>query len=277
MFEHYIYAPFFNILVGLYLVLARLSPELADMGIAVIIFSIIIQILLFPLRLAGEKSEEEKKKISDQVTTAKRLYSHEPIRLRAEIKTIMRGNARTVIATTANLLIGLAIILMLYRIFTTGLEGADFYLLYDFMPRPDHINLMFLGKYDLSHTNATLNIIQSIMIFVVEVLSALRSPFPVSRKDKMLLQIVLPIGSFIIFMFLPSGKKIFVITSLVFSAVYQSIKLLQEWGQKLVDKYTPRPSVEPQGLTLTEVPTPTLSKAEGEGRSDPTGTNKVLQ
>jgi membrane protein insertase Oxa1/YidC/SpoIIIJ len=244
MFEHYIYQPFFNILVGLYEILGNLSPALADMGIAVIIFSIIIQVLLFPLRLASERSEEEKKKIVDRVNEAKQLYAHEPIRLRTEIKNIMRSNTRSVIATTANLAIGLAIILMLYRIFTTGLEGADFYLLYDFMPVPDHINLMFLGKYDLSRTNATLNFIQSIMIFVVEVLVALRSPVALSHKDKALLQIVLPLGSFVIFMFLPAGKKIFMITTLAFSAVYNAIKLLQEWGQKLVDKYAPKPSVE---------------------------------
>ena len=248
MFEQYIYQPFFNILVGLYEILGAISPDLADMGIAVIIFSIIIQVLLFPLRLAGEKSEEEKKKITDRVVEARRIYSHEPIRLRAEIKTIMRSNAKEIIATTANLLIGLAIIIMLYRIFTTGLEGADFYLLYDFVPRPDHINLMFLGKYDLSRTNATLNIIQSIMIFVVEVLVALRSPVPLSRKDKALLQIVLPIGSFIIFMFLPSGKKIFMITTLAFSAIYNSIKLLQEWAQKIIVKYAPKPPVEPPSI-----------------------------
>lgn len=261
MFEHYIYQPFFNILVGLYEILGRISPDLADMGIAVIIFSIIIQIILFPLRLAGERSEEEKKKISDQVAEASRIYSHEPIRLRAEIKSIMRSNLRSVLATTANLLISLAIIVMLYRIFTTGLEGADFYLLYDFIPTPSHINLMFLGKYDLSVTNATLNIIQSIMIFIVEVLAALRSPVPLTRKDKALLQIVLPIGSFIIFMFLPAGKKIFMITTLAFSAIYSAIKLMQEWSQKIIDRMTPKPPVETlpvaQGPTLTVEPNPT--------------------
>lgn len=281
MFETYVYQPLFNILVGLYEILGKISPEFADMGIAVIIFSIFIQILLFPLRLAGERSEEEKKKITDKVAEANRIYAHEPIKLREEIKLIMRANLRSVMATTAELLIGIALIVMLYRIFTTGLEGADFYLLYDFIPRPDHINLMFLGKYDLSRTNSTLNIIQSVMIFIVEVLAALRSPVALSRKEKTLLQLVLPIGSYIIFMFLPSGKKIFVITSLVFSAVYASIKLLQEWGQKLMEKYTPKPlhiesdnsremppdakqsgrpieldSVPPQGQTLTVEPNP---------------------
>lgn len=247
MFEIYIYQPFFNILVGLYEILGRISPEFADMGIAVVIFSIIIRIILFPLTIAGEKSEEEKKKISDRVIELKRIYSHEPIRMNAEIKTVMRGSYKEVIATTANLLIQLAIILMLYRIFTTGLEGADFYLLYDFVPRPDHINLMFLGKYDLSVTNSTLNLVQSFMIFLVELLGALRSPYPLTKKEKVLMQVVLPIGSYLIFMFLPSGKKVFVITSLIFSAVYQSIKLLGEWGQKLIEKYTPKSPVEPDG------------------------------
>jgi membrane protein insertase Oxa1/YidC/SpoIIIJ len=254
MFERYIYQPFFNILVGLYEILGRISPELADMGIAVIIFSIILQLLLFPLRLAGEKSEEEKKKIVARIDEAKRIYSHEPIRLKAEIRSIMRSNAKEVIATSANLLIGIGIILMLYRIFTTGLEGADFHLLYDFMPHPDHINLLFLGKYDLSHTNTTLNLIQSFMIFLVEVLSALRSPFPISRKDKALLQIVLPLGSFVIFMFLPSGKKIFMITSLTFSAIYQSFKLLQEWSQRFIDRMTPKPPIETPALPTPDIP-----------------------
>jgi membrane protein insertase Oxa1/YidC/SpoIIIJ len=254
MFERYIYQPFFNILVGLYEILGSISPDLADMGIAVIIFSIIVQLLLFPLRLAAERSEEEKKKIIARIEDAKRIYSHEPIRLRAEIKAIMRANSKEVIATSANLLIGVGIILMLYRLFTTGLEGADFHLLYDFMPHPDHINLMFLGKYDLSHTNATLNLIQSFMIFLVEVLAALRSPFPISRKDKALLQIVLPLASFVIFMFLPSGKKIFMITSLTFSAIYQSFKLLQEWSQKLIDRMTPKPPVEVPVLPTPDIP-----------------------
>lgn len=254
MFERYIYQPFFNILVGLYELLGSISPGLADMGIAVVIFSIIVQLILFPLRLAGERSEEEKKRILARVNEAKRIYSHEPIRLKEEIKFIMRSNVKEVIATSVNLLIGIAIILMLYRIFTTGLEGADFYLLYDFIPHPGHINLLFLGKYDLSHTNFTLNLIQSLMIFVVEVLAALRSPFPISRKDKALLQIVLPVSSFVIFMFLPSGKKVFMITSLAFSAIYSSFRLLQEWSQKLIERMTPKAPVI-SSETSQEIPT----------------------
>jgi len=239
MFEHYIYQPFFNILVGLYWTLGQISPEFQDMGIAVILFAVVVKILLFPLTLAGERNEEERRRVVNEVETLKHDFASEPIRLRAEIKRVMHSNFRMVLAATANLLIQLGIILMLYRIFTTGLEGADFYLLYDFMPHPEHINLMFLGKYDLAHTNATLNLLQSVMIFVVEFLIALRSPFPVGRRDVILLQVVLPLGSYLVFLLLPAGKKLFVITSLCFSALYHSFRLFQSWVAKLIERFQP--------------------------------------
>lgn len=239
MFEHYIYQPFFNILVWLYWFLGTINPDLADMGVAVIVFSIVVQIILFPLRLAGERSEDEKKAIVDKFDALNVQYAHEPIKQREEIKKLMRGNARTVVSTTINLLIQIGLVLMLYRIFTTGLEGADFYLLYPFVPRVDHINLMFLGKYDLSHTNATLNLLQSAMIFLVEMLGAIRTTSIIRKKDIALMQLILPLGSYIIFMFLPSGKKLFVITALAFSAVYNVIKIIQETFEKLMAKMSP--------------------------------------
>lgn len=253
MFETYIYAPFFNILVGIYWVLGRISPDFADMGIAVIIFSLVIRVILFPLTIAGERSEEEKRKIVAKVNELKQTFSHDPVRLKEEIKLVMRSNVRSVIATTVNLVIQGLIIILLYRIFTTGLEGADFHLLYDFMPNITYVNLMFLGKYDLSHTNATLNLIQSVMIFVVEILIALRSPFPLSRRDKALMQVILPVGSYLIFMFLPAGKKLFVISSLAFSALYNSLRLLQDLGRKLSERFSPPPI--PTSTTPTDLVT----------------------
>lgn len=239
MFEHYLYQPFFNLLVGLYWGLERFSPSLGDMGIAVIVFSLVIRVFLLPLTLASERSEKEKRLISEKVNALKKTYSHDPITLKVEIRRIMRANSRIVLATTFNLIIQLIIILMLYRIFTTGLEGRDYHLLYNFMPQVSHVNLLFLGKYDLSHTNSTLNLIQSFMIFVVELLIALRSVLPVSRRDIFMMQFILPIGSYLIFMLMPAGKKVFIITSLAFSAVYNSARLLQTLIRRFIARFQP--------------------------------------
>ncbi len=242
MFIKYFYQPFFNILVGIYWLLGQISPSLADMGIAVIIFALIIRFLTFPLTLAGERSEEEKHKILKQIEEIKGRYSHDPIRQKQLIRQVMHRNKRVVISTTLNLLIQLGIVLMLYRIFTTGLEGRDYHLLYRFMPHLNHVNLIFLGKYDLSRPNPTLNLIQSILIFLVEILIALRSPVTLARKHIWLMQLVLPLGSYLAFMFLPAGKKIFIITSLLFSAVYHSFRLAQEQIHHLFDHFNPAPS-----------------------------------
>lgn len=239
MFITYFYQPFFNILVGIYWALSRISPELADMGIAVILFSIIVRFLTLPLTLASERSENEKRSIVKKVKEVESRYSHDPINQKLAVKKILHANKRIVISTTANIIIQLGIIIMLYRIFTTGLEGKDFFLLYDFMPDIRHVNLLFLGRFDLSHTSPTLNIIQSLMIFVVEILIAIRSPFPLAKKDIALTQVVLPIGSYIIFMFMPAGKKIFIITSLIFSAMYSIFRIVQSWTKALAAKFAP--------------------------------------
>ena len=174
----------------------------------------------------------------------------------------MRDNFRVVFSTTFNILLQIGLVLMLYRIFTTGLEGADFYLLYSFIPRVDHINLMFLGKYDLSRTNPTLNLLQSVMIFIVETLTAMRNHSQIRKKDVAILQVVLPIGSYLVFMFLPAGKKLFVITSLAFSAVYDVIKIIQDGLNRLMKRFTP--TVPPPREVHKDVATPTITLTQDQ-------------
>jgi len=223
-FTTYIYAPFFNILVALYWLVGKMFG-VADMGVAVILFALVVRIILLPLDFAGDRSAKEKHDISEKIKELQKTFRHEPIKLKAEMKRVMRSSPGAVISETAMITIQLIIILMLYRIFKTGLEGADLHLLYKFIPAVETpINLMFLGKYDLSQTNATLNLIQSFLIFAIEALHMLFSVKPVSRREFISLAIFLPIVSFFIFMFLPAGKKLFIITSLIFSIGLTLIK-----------------------------------------------------
>lgn len=195
------------------------------MGVAVILFALVVRLILLPLDFAGDRSAKEKHDIAEKIKELEKTYRHEPVRLKAEIKKIMRSSPGAVISETAMITIQLIIILMLYRIFKTGLEGADLHLLYKFMPKVETpINLMFLNRFDLSRTNATLNIIQSFLIFAIEALHMLFSVKPASRREFISLAIFLPVVSFFIFMFLPAGKKLFIITALLFSIAVNLIK-----------------------------------------------------
>jgi len=228
LFTTYIYQPFFNLLVGIYWLLGQTVPQYTDMGNAVILFTIVFRILWIPITISSSRGAKERHDISEKIKEVQKLYAKDPLKEKEAMKKLMKGNRRVVIMSTFNLLFQVMVMLMLYRIFTTGLEGADFHLIYKWMPpHPEHFNLTFLnGRFDLTHPNVTLNLINAGVILVAEVLSGLLSPFPTGRADLLTL-FVLPIGAFTFFAFMPAGKKLFVITTLLFSIGIMLVKAVK--------------------------------------------------
>jgi YidC/Oxa1 family membrane protein insertase len=226
-FIAFIYQPFLNILVFFYWAVSRLSPT-ADMGMAVILLTVIIRILLLPLSLAEDQSEHERRQMHDDLEKAHSHFAADPIRQRQETKQVFHRNRGVVIAEVISLLVQVALSLMLWKMFDTGLKGEDLHLLYPFTPHPPTpYNLVFLGKFDLGHPNLWLNIAQSVMIFIVESLNIITSPYPPRPGEVVRLQLVLPVLSFFIFLALPAGKKLFIITTLAISLVLIIYKFIR--------------------------------------------------
>jgi len=225
IFITFIYQPFFNILVGFYWMLGKVTGEIPDMGIAVIFLTLLIRLLLLPMSLSGQRSEKDRREIAEKIEELDEIYASEPIKLEKGKKKILSKSRGVLITELINLVIQVIVALMLYKIFTTGLEGADLHLIYKFMPEIDlPFNLIFLGKYDLSHTNVTLNLVPSFLIFVLETISGYTSPYFISKNEVVRMQLVLPVVSFLVFMAMPAGKKLFVITSLVVSIILTSYR-----------------------------------------------------
>jgi YidC/Oxa1 family membrane protein insertase len=251
LFITIIYQPFFNILVGFYWVLGQATGGNPDMGIAVILLTLLIRLLLLPMSLSGQRSEHERREISEKLKEVEEIFGSEPIKIEAEKKKILKKSRKVLIAEVINLAIQVTVALMLYKIFTTGLEGADLHLIYPFMPKIDlPFNLIFLGKYDLSHTSITLNLIQSSLIFILETISGYTSVYYISRQEVVRLQLVLPVVSFLVFMGLPAGKKLFVITSLIVSIILTIYKAIK---RKFIE-YKDKKVAEEVALERGEVP-----------------------
>lgn len=225
IFISFIYQPFLNVLVGFYWLLGRFTEGDPDMGIAVILLTLLIRLLLLPLSLVGHRSEKERRQIAQKVKEVETIYAAEPIKREAAKKKILRRSGGVVFGELVTLCIQVMIALMLYKIFRTGLEGEDLHLIYSFMP-DIHLpfNLMFLDSIDLSKTSLRLNLLQSLLIFVLETISLYTSPYPVSRNEVVRMQLVLPVVSFLIFITMPSGKKLFIITTLIVSIVIASVR-----------------------------------------------------
>lgn len=237
VFITFVYQPFFNILVGFYWIIGKLSGDIADMGIAVILLTLLIRLLLLPMSLAGHRSEKEKREIAQKIRDVEEMYASEPIKLEYARKEVLKKSRKVLLAEVINLSIQVTVALMLYKIFASGLGGADLHLIYSFMPEiAQPFNLMFLGKYDLSHSSFTLNFIQSILIFILETIAMYTSAYHVSRNEVVRMQLVLPIVSFVIFIGLPAGKKLFVITSLIVSIIITSYRAITAKFEQYKDK-----------------------------------------
>ena len=243
LFITVIYQPFLNILVGIYWLLGALPMKHPDMGVAVIIFTIVLRILLLPLSLSQERSEQEKHTLQTSAKALEKAYEHQPMLLRSELKKLMQKNRRIVFSEIIDLTIQIIIALMLWRIFARGLTGEDLHYIYSWMPKIEEpFNLVFLGIYDLTHPNLFLNFLQSFLLFILEMLSMLRTPIKVTKEEVIKYQLTLPIVTFLLFIFLPAGKKLFIITTLLFSICFKLFRMAQDGARALGKKMSGLPS-----------------------------------
>ncbi|MBI3384579.1 YidC/Oxa1 family membrane protein insertase [Candidatus Gottesmanbacteria bacterium] len=232
---HVVYQPFFNLLVVIYYFLQKIDVN-ADMGMAVILFTIAFRIIILPLSLSTGRTEEEKLDMMTKYSDLEKKFQNNELKLKKETKNLFRSNKRILIAEIFDVGIQVLIAIMLYRIFSTGLEGADFHLLYRGVSIPSKpFNLTFLGIYDLSRPNMFLNTINTIIIFIAEATNIVNSQRPITRDDKMAL-FVFPLLAFIFFAYMPAGKKLFVITTLAFSICLMLVQQGIFWYHKITGK-----------------------------------------
>lgn len=253
-FNLLIYQPFFNILVFFYWILEQVTGGNADMGIAVILLTILIRLLLLPMSLSGDKSEAERREIAIKMKELEEIYAQDPMTLKQQKQKLMRSSRGVVIGELFSLVIQVAIALMLWRIFATGLSGEDIHLLYPFMPEVDlPFNLVFLGTFDLTHTSFFLNLVQSLMIFILETLSMYTSPYRPERGEVVRYQLALPVVSFFVFMFLPAGKKLFVIMTLFISILITLYKVIRRKFEDYKAKVEARQVEPPEEKVVVDV------------------------
>ncbi|MBP7875979.1 YidC/Oxa1 family membrane protein insertase [Candidatus Woesebacteria bacterium] len=221
-----VYQPLFNLVVFFYWGIDRLTGD-ANMGIAVILLTIAIRILLLPQSIYGIKNERKKFGLLKEVEEVEETFASDPIELGVRKKKILRSNPMMVVGELINITIQVMIALMLWRMFATGLTGEDFHLIYSFMPAvATPFNLTFMG-ISLDHTSWAMNAFLTLLLFIMESLSVMAAmPGSISRSRAIKAQLVLPIVSFLFFAFMPAGKKLFVITTVIFSIVLTIVRLV---------------------------------------------------
>ena len=227
IFREILYRPFLNLLVFIYNYLPMENP---NMGVALIVFTLLMSLLLLPISLKGGESDEERRELLADIKKVEKEYKGYPVKIREKQKKLVRAHRGVFRWWYISIAIYIAYFAMLYRIFKTGLIGSDLLLLYDWVSKPvQPLNLVFLGKINMVKPSPMLNLLSAGLTFAAEGLAIWFSPFRANRDDWLVLFLA-PVAAFSITYRIPSGQELFFTVSLVFVVFIMLAKeLLAVW------------------------------------------------
>jgi YidC/Oxa1 family membrane protein insertase len=148
MFETIFYQPVLNLLVFLY----NIIPG-NDLGVAIVLLTIIIKLLLLPLSKKSLTSQKALKDLQPKINEIKKKFSDNKEQMSREMMKLYKDNKVNPFSSCLPLLIQLPFLFAVFRVFRNGFEDGALDLVYLFISRPESIDYISFGVIDLSVRN----------------------------------------------------------------------------------------------------------------------------
>jgi YidC/Oxa1 family membrane protein insertase len=174
LYHSLIYTPLYNILILVFTFLPW-----ADAGVAVILLTIIVRFLLFPLSKKAITTQVAMQEIGPELKVIQERHKDNQEVQAKETLALYKSKGVNPFSSIIMLVIQLPIILALYRIFLyAGFPTVNTALLYSFIHAPSHINTMFLGLIDITKKSAILALFAAASSFFQMKIATGRQPLP---------------------------------------------------------------------------------------------------
>lgn len=161
IFNSLLYRPLFNALIFLY----QFLPG-NDFGIAVIVLTILIRIILSPFMTRSLKSQGMMAEVQEELKEIQRVYKENPEKQMKQITALYKEKQINPFDGIIFMLIQLPLLIALYRVFWRGINLEELSYLYSFVPRPEVINFKFLNLIDLSQPSLALSVLAGATQFI---------------------------------------------------------------------------------------------------------------
>lgn len=219
IWQQYLYIPVFNFLVWLYL-----NYSWYNLGIAVIILTIFLRIILLPFTILTERAKIISRKIGGEIDQIKKDFNNDPVRQKIAIRLFLKKRKIRPWAKAVVLGVQGLVLVLLYRVFVGGINTEEkLHLLYPNISRPDFINTKFLW-FDIAERNLMVAALVAIYLFAQIFINFWSRRHKLSKKEQ-IYSLLFPILVFLILFILPSVKSIFVLTSLIFSSIISVVTI----------------------------------------------------
>jgi len=139
------YQPIFNFLIWLYNVVPG-----NDIGLAIIVLTVVIRGLLFPLYWQSIKSQKALQDIQPKVDEMRKKLKDDKEKQAAELMKLYKEEKVNPFSSCLPLLIQFPFLIAVYQVFRHGLNSESLDMLYPFIANPGHIESVSFGIIDLA-------------------------------------------------------------------------------------------------------------------------------
>jgi len=220
IFNEALYRPLLNILVLFY----EYIPG-RDLGIAIIVLTVLIKLIFYPLGSRAIKSQKALADLQPKIKEIQEKHKDNKEEQGRRLIELYKNEKINPFSGCLPVLIQLPVLIALYQVFWAGLNPGQLNLIYSFVPRPETINPMFLGFLDLSKPNIILAVIVGVAQYIqIKFITpkdgkAAKSDFNAQMQKQM--QYFAPVFMLIILIGLPSALGLYLFTTTLFTIVQQ--------------------------------------------------------
>jgi YidC/Oxa1 family membrane protein insertase len=232
LYQAIFYRPILNILVYFYENIAG-----RDFGIAIILVTLLIRVVLYPLFHKSAKHQMALQRLQPKIKKIQELHKNDKQKQTEALMALYKEHGVNPFISLILLVVQLPILITLYRIILSGLGAGGIGIgLYSFISAPSVINAMFLGILNLKQRSIILVVLAGIAQYFQARLAIYRSPdagvpSPAERMARQM-AFIGPIITIVIFYNLPAGVGLYWLVSSIFSIIQQIIV-----NKHLRDKY----------------------------------------
>lgn len=219
LYTEIIYNPILNLLVWLYNVIPG-----HDMGVVIIVVTIVIRLLLSPFMHKSLKGQRALSALQPKINELRETHKDNKEAQARAMMDLYKENKVNPLSSCLPLLIQLPLLIALYQVFAKALKG-NLDGLYSFVSNPGTLNPLFLGKFDLSHPNILFAIAAGLAQFwqskMIASWQGTNNTDPTAKIMSMQMTYLLPIFSIFIAWKLPAGLPLYWIVTTLFAIAQQ--------------------------------------------------------
>jgi YidC/Oxa1 family membrane protein insertase len=227
MYQTFFYQPILNLVIFLY----NIIPG-HDLGVAIILLTIIIKTVLYPLSRQSLKSQKSLQDLQPKIEDIKARYKDDKEKMSRAMMDLYKTNKVNPFSSCLPLLIQLPFLIAVFRVFQNGFNGEQLNLLYPFIQRPEVINYISFGFLNLAEKNYVIAILAGIAQFwQTKMMVAKQAPIKsAGAKDENMLAVMnkqmtymMPIFTIFIAWSFPAGLGLYWLVTTILTGLQQMI------------------------------------------------------